>query len=414
MLLGLVLVVVIISVAMLFAILSSFMPFSNSYWNIAQYTAAYYSAISAIERGALAVKYAGPGFDWQSWWKFVNWTTGHTDIGNDWDVWSWDFFSYWNSWATTMYWEVQSSTTRIPKEKEWDVEPTLIWSGSKSENYNMLEHNKAELISLKWAYVVSDAADYYAWWWVVGGNLPGISWVIRLNPYTFNNFAKISHDGITSAYLCKWESVTCPWEKDQTRNMYMPMIDWVIKGKNDGSEFSIIPTESTIISSTSYSVTLGKDSVIRKNNIFQNVGWNPIADPPSTYTLSFSTSNQPNFYNSASTSVDKKQKDNISWLNIISTKANDLKGLSFSDIIWNWNTTNPYLSLELINYLWNNQTGHPGLYPFLEYYFDLGSTWTDRYYTIKWEWKVWKYNIKLQVKKPTMKDSSLWNFTIIF
>jgi hypothetical protein len=40
-----ILIVIIISVAMLFAILSSFIPFSNAYWNIAQYSSAYYAAM---------------------------------------------------------------------------------------------------------------------------------------------------------------------------------------------------------------------------------------------------------------------------------------------------------------------------------------------------------------------------------
>lgn len=59
----------IISVALLLALFSGFLPFFNTYWNVMQYTTAYYGALSAVERGALAVRYAGPGFDWALWRK---------------------------------------------------------------------------------------------------------------------------------------------------------------------------------------------------------------------------------------------------------------------------------------------------------------------------------------------------------
>lgn len=69
MLLMLVLIVMIISVALLLALFSGFLPFMHTYGNVMQYTTAYYGAVSAIERGVLAIRYAGPGFDGESGWK---------------------------------------------------------------------------------------------------------------------------------------------------------------------------------------------------------------------------------------------------------------------------------------------------------------------------------------------------------
>lgn len=69
MLLMLVLIVMIISVALLLALFSGFLPFVSTYGNVMQYTTAYYGAVSAIERGVLAIRYAGPGFDGESGWK---------------------------------------------------------------------------------------------------------------------------------------------------------------------------------------------------------------------------------------------------------------------------------------------------------------------------------------------------------
>lgn len=69
MLLMVVLIVIIVSMALLLALFSAFFPFVRTYGNVMQYTTAYYGALSAIERGVLAIRYAGPGFDGVSGWK---------------------------------------------------------------------------------------------------------------------------------------------------------------------------------------------------------------------------------------------------------------------------------------------------------------------------------------------------------
>jgi len=56
-------VIMIVSSALMLALFSSFLPFVRNYGNVAQYTTAYYGALSAVERGVLATNYAGPGFD---------------------------------------------------------------------------------------------------------------------------------------------------------------------------------------------------------------------------------------------------------------------------------------------------------------------------------------------------------------
>ena len=427
MLLWLVFVVIVLSVAMLLAMFSSFFPFSNQYWNIAQYTSAYYTAMSAVERWALAVKYAGHSsgwiahwFDGESWWRYNQSTNSYSWAWNGSDNWTWDFFSYWNSWATTMYWTVKSTTNRIPKLWEWDIEPILQEPWYHSQDYNMITYNKPELISLNWSSTVS-ASDYYGYSSSTNSKITNISWEFRLNPYLYKKMIASTCPSIKDcAYLCK--NTKCPWEKDQTRSENLPMIDWVLKWKyNSGGivEFSIIPSESSTVSSTSYHVNFSKDSVIRKNNINQYTAKSYIGSSQvngsfwdSKTTVIFWSSEQINNLN-----IKSKQLNDINWLNIISKSADSLKSIAwgFSWLLSDSKVLDPHLSFELINYLWNNHWSHPWLYPFLEYYFSFnGAVWIDRYYTIKWEWKVWKYNLTLQVKKPTMKESSLWNFTIIF
>ena len=63
MLLMIVMVIMIVSSALMLALFSSFLLFVRNYGNVAQYTTAYYGALSAVERGVLATNYAGPGFD---------------------------------------------------------------------------------------------------------------------------------------------------------------------------------------------------------------------------------------------------------------------------------------------------------------------------------------------------------------
>jgi len=429
MLLWLVFVVIVISVAMLLAIFSSFFPFSNQYWNIAQYTSAYYTAMSAVERWALAVKYAGHSsgwiahwFDGESWWKYIQSTNSNTWVWNLSDAWTWDFFSYGNSWATAMRWTVKSTTNRIPKIWEWDVESILQESWYHSQDYNMISYNKPELFSLNGASSISDN-KYYEYSNGVNSKITNIAWEFRLNPYLYKRMTDSCSSSLKDcARLCN--NTQCPWEKDQTRSENLVIIDWVLKWRyNSGGsvEFSVIPSESSTISSTSYHVNLSRDSVIRKNNINQYtslpyINGNQKVNASfwdSKNTVIFWSNAQINNYNLKS----QRKVNGISWLNIISKSANELKSIAwgFSWLLSDSKVVDPHLSFELINYLWNNEWHSPWLYPFLEYYFSFnGAVWMDRYYTISWEWKVWKYNITLQVKKPTMKDASLWNFTIIF
>ena len=56
------------------------------------------------------------------------------------------------------------------------------------------------------------------------------------------------------------------------------------------------------------------------------------------------------------------------------------------------------------------------IYPFLEYQIQSsnGEKIADRFFTIQGEGRVGNYAIRLQVKKPTLDQPALWNFTIIF
>ena len=406
MLIAMISVVIVISVAMLFAILSSFIPFSNAYWNIVQYNSAYYAAMSAVERWCLAIRYAGPWFDWESWWKYEN-----TNV--DWHYQTWnssDFFlpkfvSYWSAWRTTLYWNVKSKIRSIPEVWQWDVDPAFTnWN---LYDYNALNYNSPILIPLWWVGNI-DKDHYYTkhWNYEVDSSFWGIEWDFRLTPYLFGKIRSSSSNNSDFAKLCTYN---CPWSSDYTIDYYAPIVDWVVKWKVDadgetGIEVSILPSEAVDVWSTYY-VHEDRDSVIRKKEIWQtheNKKWS---------TIRFAANKQP---------IMNKDQLWIQELNVLSRKSEalrDTNGGSFLSIIKVMK--DPYISFELINNLWSEwswaTTWAHHLYPFLEYRFaSLGWYFSDRYFTIKWEWKVWKYDVRLQVKKPTIKDSSLWNFTIIF
>lgn len=407
-----ILIVIIISVAMLFAILSSFIPFSNAYWNIAQYSSAYYAAMWAVERGCLAIRYAWPGFDGESWWKYSSSSNSwHYNTWNNSDYFLPKFISYWNAWNTTLYWKVNSKINSIPMPWMWDVDPAF--TNGPHYDYNALNYNSPILIPL-WRVWDIPVDKYYSEYWNYGldSAFNWITWDFRLTPYLFGKIAGASQSDY--AQLC---TNHCPWSVDPSVDISAPIVDWVIKWVYDdwissrGVEVSILPTEAIDVWGTYY-VHESRDSVIRKKQI-GFWGEKGVLGPQITFSNNKHPLRKADFYHPR----------NDGWiydLNVISRVSDDLKKTNNWDFIDILRVIkNPYISLELVNNLWSEGSWFSSwahhLYPFLEYRFK--SIWwyfSDRYFTIKWEWKVWKYDVRLQVKKPTLKDSSLWNFTIIF
>ena len=104
-------------------------------------------------------------------------------------------------------------------------------------------------------------------------------------------------------------------------------------------------------------------------------------------------------------------------VNIISQNEADLRNQPYSDIL-NW-TTGTNLTLDLVNLLLSPKTKAKdkwAIYPFLEYQIKSSNDKkiADRFFTIQGEGRVGDYAIRLQVKKPTLDQPALWNFTIIF
>lgn len=143
MLLMAVMIVMIVSVALLLALFSGFLPFMRMNTSVMEYTTAYYGAISALERGILAVRYAGPGFDGESGWKSQS-DGNPVSIGNQGDKRQDSFYTYGNG-NDSLFWKVRSSTDRIPARGQGNVEVAFV---SGSRDFNMLNYSTTELIPL--------------------------------------------------------------------------------------------------------------------------------------------------------------------------------------------------------------------------------------------------------------------------
>jgi hypothetical protein len=104
-------------------------------------------------------------------------------------------------------------------------------------------------------------------------------------------------------------------------------------------------------------------------------------------------------------------------LTIISEDENALKMENFDTILKDSKTTDVIFRVALLNLLYA-KSGN--IYPYLEYQFsfrDAGKNLTyvaDRFYTIIARGKYGNYEVKLLVKKPTIRESVLGSFTVIF
>lgn len=365
-----VLIVMFMWVALLLAVYSSFLPFVQNYGNTIQYTTAYYGAISAIERWVLAANLRGPGFDGESWWKW-NWSL-QNNVGNSADSKIPEFYNYWDPDRTSLLWKVNSSTKNIPSPGDGNV-AVDFWTGdNSSKNFNTLNYNIAEAIALGNVGVVW-AQDYYK-----ASKTPyvtpntSLTINLRLNPLMKERLG------------VKQTSNTIKYLSDSLEKL--PLVNWTIKGQRSGKPFSIIPRESIS--------EVDKDTLVR---------WGRMKDGEVVLTFS---GDQKVFQGN-------RKKD---ILNIISSEESTLKNNGYSYIL-NW-TTGTNLTLDLVNLLlWPSVSlqNKGAIYPFLEYQVSVdGGKIADRFFTIQWEGRVGRYSIKMQLKKPTLEQPALGNFTIIF
>lgn len=429
MLITLVLILLLIWAAVVWSIYSNFLVFYSNFNESENYHKAYYSSIAALERAELVIKQRSPWYVW-NWWWILGETTWTWSIMTNW--WSDGIiknngFSYLSNNGypekntSTVFWDINSRTTRIPAEWKGDIETMLAYSNptnpndpENSNNFNMMDYNNAQIFLLyydnsNWnPYRKTKCSDNSS---LCTQSTPQkVKWKIRLPAFLKNQF---------------WELDTSKSLIDKSSPSNDAIVDRQIRWKyfnnnnNNNYQFTIYATQKKKNSKT---IDDSKDSAIRESHINNN-----------GLAFEFSKGSK------RSPTTNGKSAD----LTIISPMENEIKKTSrlwwnnnlefhwhdsdyFEAILTNNLFTEKQVRFSLLNLLQtkttdasNNET-IPKIYPFLEYYVEFydnvgeSTEVSDKYFTIETQWNYGDYKIDKTIRKPTSKESVLWNFTSIF
>lgn len=386
MLVTLVIILLLIWAAVVWSIYSNFVVFYSNFFESENYHKAYYASISALERWELVTKQRAPWFIWSGWFILGEWTWADgQEYRNDTSL---SGFSYlWdNSDESSVFWTVNSRTTRIPAISGWDVEWML--SADDSPNYNMMWYENSEVFLLY--YDKSEWSPYDTSIVEIEQSRPeAISWIIRL-PAQLNS--------LSGWYWLLDTSDSLIWKVWDLPNDDA-IVDRQIRGQfKRGSKYPFIvySTQSTVRSNINY----GHDSVFRESDI----------NSPLNFRFWF-----PGNLDSRDPIVGDSNGhwDRIQNIINISEVDDDLNGLQgFRNLFEHGSISEKSFRFSLLNLLKTTNSGQ--YYPFLEYYADFWTDVSDKYYTIDGEWNYKDFQVNTIIQKPTVKETVLWNFTSIF
>ena len=381
MLLTLVIILILIWAAVVGSLYSNFLVFYQNFTETENYHKARYASIAATERAELVIKQRKPWYIWSWWWILgENWSTGWF-AGSDQIISDFSYLSNDNSSVnkSTIFWDINSRTTRIPKENQWNVDKLLAtWD---SLNYNAMDYENAEIFLLYYdksadnPYKKTDCNNILS---CEKSNLSSISWSIRLPPLIYETFGDLDDN---HSLFQEW------WYKDDA------LVDRQLKWNFNGTPFTVFATQRAAWAEAS-----NEDSAIRESNLndwvnllFNNARWDPrrVKNPhlPTIISQSYDTI---------------IEQTNTSRFNTMFSDDH------FSDL---------QLRFGLLNLvLWKSDTWRWTIskrYPYVEYYLDFWGIVSDKYYTIKTEWNYGDYKIDTVIYKPTIVESILRSFTTI-
>jgi hypothetical protein len=401
MLIALVIILLLIWAAVVWSIYSNFTVFYSNFAESENYHRAYYNSISALERAELVIKQRSPWYIWYWSWKI------------DEQKWEWSMANWWSDGiiskfsylsnnessknTSTIYWDINSRTTRVPSEWNWDIDAML--AANDSEDYNMMDYKDSQVFLLyydksEWnPYKKTKCNDTTN---PCNQSKPSnIEWSIRLPWKLRESFQELDVD----------KALVPGWPKDDA------IVDWQIRWRyytdSNNYPFNIYSTQKYYGEDIDYEY----DSAIRESDINQDLGLNFIL-----WQDRLSPITTPNAKNHS------KQIESPQDLTIISPQETTIKW-SITDlgtILEEEKYKFKQLRLSLLNLLKakdispNNNTSVNMVYPFLEYYLDFWTNISDKYFTINAEWNYSDYQIERIVWKPTNKESILWSFTTIF
>ena len=383
MLLTLVITLLLVWAAVIGSIYSNFLTFFSNFGETENYNKAYYASIAALERAELVIRQREPWYVWSGWWKssmnnkwnYVRTFTGNTP-SSDGAIAS-DMFSYLSSWSlkwTNVFWSINSRTTQVPNPWMGNIDIMLItWD---SADYNMMDYQTSETFLL---YYDQSNWNPYSGGSISGSTITTITWTIRLPAYLSWKFWPLD----TSKSLSP-----SSWVKDDA------IVDWQLRWNYQTGAWSGVFTIYSFQDLQWTHIQKG-DTAIRESNINQDVKlefgtlWNPITNT----TIAGSNSS-------------------TSKINVISPYETDIKGADNKYKTIFGKSSRLQLKLSLLNLLQTKTRWI--IYPFLEYRVNFWTGVSDKYFTINAEWKYDNFQVNTIIHRPTIKESVLWDFTVIF
>lgn len=371
MLLTLIIILILIWAAVIGSIYSNFIVFYTNFFESENYHKAYYASISALERWELVTKQRSPWYVWSGGFVMWEWTWSYNNWWADENLSGFSYLWY-NDDVSSVFWTINSRTTRIPSISWWDVERML--STGDAVNYNMMWYENSEVFLLY--YDKSDDNPYQTWT-ILQSKPEAISWIIRL-PKLLDESWKKKLDTTTPLV---WSNVP----KDDA------IVDWQIRWNKGNDSFTIYSTQKT--KANWIEVEYKNDSIFRESDIN-----NPLVYKFWANSTQVIQNNDPNW-------IDHWKDAEIRYIsNATNFNYSDFKNI-FKD------TGGGSLRFSLLNLL---KTDEGYIYPFLEYYADFWTGVSDKYYTIDAEWNFKDYQVNTIIQKPTVKESVLSNFTSVF
>lgn len=378
-----VLIILFILLWILIGVYSIFSPFTQNIGDVVDFNSAYYGAIAGIERANLVLKYRSPWFEWSGWFFGSSWFWPISDRLSESSLGTLTTKNNWFSWS------IWSKTFSVPSPGNGNVDTMLASADSK--NFNQLDYSSSEKISLSLDTAPSDSTVYttgntlsYFTWWLFTGQF-------RLPPKAQNIFLY--------PILCV-DTWTAACDIDQDKVFDDIVVNRSLKWVYEGTPFTILPRSSMFyyLNPNAAILDITKDTTIRESVINNNV------------ILRFGDINEE--YNPISIYTNNAEKHNV-----ISSDPSSIEITPFADGSDDWllQENNPatwlQFSFGLVDFL-RSKGGN--IYPFLEYQFHFTNPVADRFYTIQGHSLVWSYDVKIIMKKPTNKDSSISDFTVIF
>ena len=362
-------ILVVVGLAIMASMQSLYAPFVEQLTSITSYNIAYYGAMSALERGVLVTRYHEPGFSGSGG------RMGITSYGpaSDQRV---SNFGRISTAPGGMGWSISSAVSRIPLTGAGDVPVDL--QAPDSANYNALSYDRASVFTLS-QDATTNTGQYYVD--VSGANTvdfsgDSLTLSLRLPSMLTGKFQN-------GGKLCD----TCDRNGDQTRNH--PVVNRSYAGTVNGNAFAISPTISVNYAVTPSIPNDSDDNIIRETAV--NHSPQVIRGPDKTPT------------------IDGNTAAGITGHNIITSDAT-LAGETFQDLFAE--ATGQKLRLNLVKLL---QTEQGNIYPFLEYSLTPSAgTIADTAYTVTATSRVGDYNVRIIVRKPTVRESGVGSFTILF